>query len=448
MGSAYDYRRIADAVEAEIGAGALRPGDRLPPQRDFARRRRIADSTAARVYRELARRGLTVGEVGRGTFVRAAAPPPAPALAEPSPHAVDLTLNHPVVPGQAALLAAGLAPLLRADVLDSALRPAGVAGTAAARFAATELLARGGWRPEPGRVLFAGNGRQAVAGVLSALVPPGGRLGVEELTYPVLRALAPRLGVSAVPLAVDAEGVVPDALAAAHRAAPLGAVYLQPTLHNPLGTVLSERRREDLARVVRAAGVPVVEDAVWGFLRPDLPPLAALLPESAVVVDSLSKRLAPGLGLGFAVVPGRWREGVAQAVRATGGGPPGFALDAAARWLADGAVHAVADAKRRDAAARQEAAAAALAGFAVRGDPAGYTCWWELPAPWRAEEFAAAAAARGIAVTPGAAFAATGARTPNAVRLGLGSPPVDDLARALGALAALARSAPGDVRGR
>ncbi|WP_218577245.1 GntR family transcriptional regulator [Phytohabitans rumicis] len=71
-----DYRLIADALADDVTAGRLRPGDRLPPQREFARARGIASSTAARVYGELVRRGLAVGEVGRGTFVRAAAPHP------------------------------------------------------------------------------------------------------------------------------------------------------------------------------------------------------------------------------------------------------------------------------------------------------------------------------------------------------------------------------------
>src|SRR6478735_3345230 len=80
-----DYRRIADRLADDIAAGRLRPGERLPPQRAFARRRGIAGSTAGRVYAELVRRGLVVGEVGRGTFVRAAQVPSGRALTEPSP---------------------------------------------------------------------------------------------------------------------------------------------------------------------------------------------------------------------------------------------------------------------------------------------------------------------------------------------------------------------------
>ena len=79
-----DYRLIADEVAAAVAGGRLRPGDRLPPQRRFARQHGIADSTAARVYGELIRRGLAVGEVGRGTFIRAAPPRTEPLLSEPA----------------------------------------------------------------------------------------------------------------------------------------------------------------------------------------------------------------------------------------------------------------------------------------------------------------------------------------------------------------------------
>lgn len=442
-----DYRWIADQVAARIAAGRLRPGDRLPTQRAFARRHGIADSTASRVYAELARRGLVVGEVGRGTFVRAAPRRGVPALAEPAAARIDLELNHPVVEGQSELLGAALAGLGRPDVLAAALRPAGAAGTAEAREAVAGLLARPGWAPDDGDVLFAGNGRQAVAAALSALVPTGGRLGVEEFTYPVVRTLAGRLGITPVPLACDAHGVLPQAVRAAHREAPLAAVYVQPTLHNPLTVTMPRTRRAELAAALRESETAAVEDAVWSFLRQDdaPPPLAAFAPERVIHVDSLSKRLAPGLTLGLAVVPPPLAARVATALRAGAWTAGGYALQAAVCWIADGVAASVAAAKREDAAARQRVAATALAGFAVRTDPRGYFCWWDLPEPWRADTFTAAAARHGIAVTPGASFAVGPHRAPDAVRLGLASPPPELLAEALGVLASIARSSPEDV---
>ncbi|MFF5783640.1 PLP-dependent aminotransferase family protein [Streptomyces sp. NPDC012693] len=437
-----EYRRIADRVEAAVRDGRLRPGDRLPPQRVFARRHGIANSTAIRVYGELARRGLVVGEVGRGTFVRAAPPLPGPALAEATGAApVDLQLNYPGFEGQSELMARALAALGRPDVLaDAVTRPAAATGTPEARAAAAAVLARPGWAPDPESVLFAGNGRQAIAAALSALVPPGGRLGVEALTYPLVKAVAERLGIRLVPLVLDADGVRPEALAAAHRAAPLAAVYLQPTLHNPLSSTAGPARRTELAELLRSLDLTAVEDTTWAFLVPDAPaPLAAHAPERVLLVDSLSKRLAPGLTVGYLVVPGPRRAAVAEALRSGAWTAGGLALAAATRWAGDGTVAEAVTAKRADAAARHALVLRRLDGYTVRASPYAYYCWWELPAPWRAETFTAAAAARaGVAVTPGGAFAVGSGTAPDAIRVGLASPPHAVLDEALARLAGLA----------
>jgi DNA-binding transcriptional MocR family regulator len=381
-----DYRQIADAVAADIASGRLRPGEPLPPQRAFARRHRIANSTAARVYGELAMRGLVTGEVGRGTFVRAASEP---ALTDPGGAPVDLQLNFPVLPEQSALLATSLAAMLRPDVLANALQPGAVTGTAPARAAAADLLARNGWRPEPGRILFTGNGKQSLAAAIAATA--------------------------------------------------VRAVYLQPALHNPLGVTMPAARRAEVVAVLDELDLPVIEDAVYTFLC-DEPPLAALAADRTVLVDSLSKRIAPGLTLGFVVPPASLVDQVAAAVRGGGWTAPRFAVDVAAHHIADGTAAAVQLAKRADAAARQRIVADRLAGFAVHADPRTYHCWWELPSPWRADTFVAAAAREGIAMTPAASFAVGTA--PNAVRLALASPPMDRLSAALDLLAGIARATP------
>lgn len=442
------YRRIADRIAEDITAGRLRPGERLPPQRKFARRHGIAASTAERAYGELVRRGLVVGEVGRGTFVRAARlGPVGRALTEAATTApVNMELNYPSAPGQSELLAPALAPMLRPDVLTEALRPAPAAGTVQAREAVAALLATPGWRPAPDRLLFTGNARQAIAAALASLVRPGGRVGVEELTYPLVREIAGRLGVRLVPLDTDEGGLRPESVAAAHRAAPLSALYVQPTLHNPTSVTTGEARRRQLAETVADLDIPVVEDRIWSFLADPAEaadPLAAYAPHLTHVVDGLSKRVAPGLTAGFLVVPEHRVEAVAAAVRSGGWSAGRFALEAGVRWIGDGTVERLVAAKREDAARRQRLVAEHLGGFRVRCDPRAYFAWWELPAPWRADTFAAAAAVQGVAVTPGTAFVVDPKRTPDAVRLGLASAALPDLERALGVLADVVRDGPG-----
>jgi DNA-binding transcriptional MocR family regulator len=111
-----DYSALVHEIAAEIETGRLKPGERLPPQRTFAYERRIAASTAGRVYAELLRRGLVVGEVGRGTFVAGQARDPGHVRTEPDDGRIDLEFNFPTIPQQASMIARSLAGLQRVDV--------------------------------------------------------------------------------------------------------------------------------------------------------------------------------------------------------------------------------------------------------------------------------------------------------------------------------------------
>src|SRR6476659_2223155 len=128
-----EYLKLADTIAAEIADGALKPGDRLPPQRSFAYERKIAVSTASRVYAELLRRGLVVGEVGRGTFISGDARRGAAAPSEPRGIRLDLDLNYSMLTNQTALIAKSLDGLHKPAALHAALRQATSVGTPAVR---------------------------------------------------------------------------------------------------------------------------------------------------------------------------------------------------------------------------------------------------------------------------------------------------------------------------
>lgn len=440
-----DYRVIADELAADIAEGRLRPGDRLPPQRDFAFRRGIAPSTAARAYAELRRRGLVAGEVGRGTYVRLEGSTAGSGFGEPREGGlIDLELVVPVLPEQPAMLAAALAAFAqRADVLRASLGPAATAGDAGQRATAAAGLARPDWTPDPAGIRFAGNGRQGLAGALATLAPPGARVGFEALTYPAAKAVASRLGLVPVPIALDEHGMRPDALEEACHAG-LAAVYVQPTLQNPLGPTMPEARREAIAGALRRHDIVAVEDAVYGFLDADAPPpLAAFAPERVIYVDSLSKRVGPGCSLGIvAAPPGAMAEQLGRALRTGAWGAMALPLELGLSLIADGSAARLEAAKRADSLRRQAAAEEALRGLTLRRGNGGYHLWLELPPGWRAESFAGAALRQGVVVTPAAAFAVGAAHAPSAVRVALASPPPDQLRQGLATLAQLAAAGP------
>ena len=433
-----DFITVADKVAAEIALGRLRPGDRLLPQRAFAHRHDMAVSTASRVYAELARRGLVAGEVGRGTYVRALPAPAYPPLVEPAAAPVDLELIFPLLPEHGGILAHALAQLAGSPTFFQALRPIGAAATQPAREAAAAFLARPGWVPDPACVLFGGNGRQAIAAALAALARPGDRVGVETMSYPVVKGIAARLGLILVPVEMDGEGMVPEALASVHRTTPLAAVYVQPSLHSPLGTTMGEGRRAALARLLSDAGLIAIEDGVYSFLADGDTPLAALAPGCAIFVDSLSKRVAPGLTLGLLVAPEPLVGRLAAALRSGAWSASGLPLAAGVQWMSDGSAQVIAERKRADARTRQAVAREMLGGLGLSGDPRAYHAWLPLPEPWRADVFAAAALRRGIAVTPGSAFTVGVGQAPAGIRLALASPDLPALAAALDMLRRLA----------
>jgi DNA-binding transcriptional MocR family regulator len=438
--SRFEYIRLADAVAADIAGGALKPGDRLPPQRAFAYERKIAASTASRVYTELLRRGLVVGEVGRGTFVSGESRHPIATLPhEPRAVRIDLEINYPMLPTQAAMIAKSLAGLERAEALDIAQRQGSSGGTQAARNIASGFMARPGWTPNSEQFAFTANGRQCIAATLSALVPAGGRCGVEALTYPFIKGIAARLGITLVPLAMDAQGVRPDSVQKAHREGQLSALYIQPTIQNPLGMTMPAARRADLMRVVEKLDLTVIEDSVYGFLS-DEAPMAAMAPDRCVVLDSLSKKVAPGLALGFIVAPPRLRENILNSIRSGGWTASGYAFAAGQRLMGDGTATELIRLKRADAQRRQQMAAERLAGFEIQADRKSYHLWLSLPQHWRSQSFVAAAARRDIALTPSTTFCITPGHAPNAVRLALAAPAIEQLDFALRTLADILRT--------
>ncbi|WP_031393074.1 aminotransferase-like domain-containing protein [Sphingomonas sp. STIS6.2] len=433
-----DFKTIAQEIADDIALGRLQPGDRLPPQRIFAFNRGIAASTASRVYGELVRRGLITGETGRGTFVRHASSSDSPPLAQPPTTRINLETTYPVLDGQQALLSGALAQFASSeDALHRVLRETSVRPSIVIRDSIAQSLSGDGWRLASNSLLFAGNGRQAIAATFSAVAMVGERIGFDALTYPVAKTIAAKLGLVAVPLAMDEQGVRPDAIERAHRTAPLRAIFIQTTAHNPLGLTMPAPRRVELAVLVeRLTGPVIIEDVIYAFVDGTAPPpLAAIAPNHTILIDSLSKRIAPGMTLGMIVAPPDYVERISASIVAGAWSAGGFALELGARWLADGTVAALVQKKRQDAAQRQIVARRALKGLSIRAHPSSYFLLLELPQRMRAATLVEAAAARGIAIAPASAFAVAGAHAPNAVRIGLANISLRNLDAALTTIA-------------
>lgn len=438
------YRAIADALAEDVRSGRMRPGTRLPTHRDLAWRLGLTVGTVTRAYAEAERRGLIAGEVGRGTYVRGAAPADvgisySPADASSQPTLIDLSLNFPVIPGHEAELAAALGRLAGRGDLAALLPYHPHAGRPPDRAAGARWIGRSGLAVEPDDVAVTAGGQHGIVACLAAVAASGDTVLVESLTYPGVKAAAALLGLKLVGVAIDEEGVVPEALAAALRTTNAKALYCMPTLHNPTAIVMPERRRRAVAELASSHGIPVVEDDCYGFLTPDAPPpIAALGICEGLFLTSLSKSIAAGQRIGYVAARPARLERVTQAIRATSWMASPIAAAIASDWIGDGTAERMVRERRTEAAARQRMVEAALPGGRAPGGAVSYHAWLTLPDRWRADEFVAEARRRGVAVTPPTAFAVTRQAAPDAVRICYGAAAGrDELARGLEILAGL-----------
>jgi len=414
------YLAIAEALQEDVSRGRLQPGARLPTHRELAYRLGVTVGTISRAYLEAERRGLVVGEVGRGTFVRRLGPDSAQVGSIANPVPINLALNQPAPAAPASELATTLAHLSRQNDLEKLLAYRDERGHAAHREAGAAWLARSGIAAGAERIAVTCGTQHAFHVTLLAVTQPGDTLLVEALTYPGLKTLAARLGLRLQGIAIDREGLIPESLEAACREGKPRALFIMPTLHNPTTATLSAARRAAIAEIARRHDLLIVEDDIYGFLCDEHPgPIANLAPERTFYVTSVSKSLAAGLRLGYIAAPAEYVARIAAAIRSSVWMAPPLIAEIVTRWIRDGTAARLAEVCRQDVRRRQVRAMQILGGYDIETHPASFHLWLHLPEPWRWADFVAAAEKRGVRITPPDVFVAGRAAAPHAVRVGL-----------------------------
>jgi DNA-binding transcriptional MocR family regulator len=427
------FKEIVDVLAADIRAGKIPPGTRLPTHRELAAREGLALVTATRVYAELAAVGLVSGEAGRGTFVREASLPPRQASDQRAfaDDVVDLNFNYPSVPGQADLLRNALRGLASSGDLEALLRYQYHGGRPHERASVALHLEQRGLSVRADQVLIVSGAQHGLAVAALATLQPGDVVAVDALTYPGFRVLAETQRLELVPLPAAADGPDLGALAQLCVTRRVRAVYTIPTLHNPLGWVTSEQSRRRLVSIAREHGLLIIEDAAYAYLvEQPPPPLAVLAPESTLYVSGLSKSVATGLRIGFVVAPKQLVGALERAIHATTWNTPALMTAIATGWLNDGTVTRLEAEKRADARRRQAVARDVLNGLEFVGHPSSYFLWLPLPGEARADQVAAALMRETVSVSTAEPFATT-KNPPHAIRLALGSVDLDVLAQSL-----------------
>ena len=415
------YLAIADLIAADIRTGRLSSGDRLPPQRKLAARLSLDFSTVARGYVEAQRRGLIESRVGHGTYVHGGRR----IEGAPRPDVVDLSMNLPPEPSDPDLLDQmrdGLADVSRD--LVALLRYQGFGGSPADKDAASAWLGRRALVPSQERVFVTPGAHAAILGILSMVARPGDTVLSEAITYPGVRSIAAQMGLNLVGVAMDDDGIDPDALAqACARHAPK-ALYLNPTLQNPTTITLSEGRREAIAAVARRCRLPIIEDDAYGFIPHGggIHPFAAIAPDITWHIAGLAKCIGAGLRAAYVVAPDA-RSGwpFAAALRAANVMASPLTVALATRWIEDGTADTLLRFIRAETIARQKLVAGILPPGRYKADPLAFNLWMPLPRPWTRSAFAGHMRSTRVGIVTSDAFVVSG-DPGEVVRVCLGGP--------------------------
>ncbi len=431
------YLAIADSIGEAIVAGTLPTGAKLPPQRNLAYDLGVTLGTVTRAYREVERRGLTGGEVGRGTFVLGDRRSQSDAFISQipeSPGTIELIHATPI-----ALPAGG--PLAR--TLHAIADNAGVDRLLDYQFntgmddhidAGARWLTLCGMETESDNVTLTSGAQQGVLATLMATAEPGDTILVEKLTFPGVIHLARTLGYRLEAVDIDERGIVPDSLEHVARRTGAKILYCMPTLHNPTVVTMPEERRHAVADIAKRYGLVVIEDDIWGPLaETGIPPLAHILPEQTVHVSSLSKCLAGGFRIGYLRASRALTRKIRTAMRIISWMPAPLMAEVARRWIVDGTAHTVIDWQRKATARRVSIARKHLKDFDLTAHDSAHHMWLKLPGDWSGDNLKRELDDRGVRVLPVATFCpASLTKEPAAVRLAIGQPADEDrLERAL-----------------
>ncbi|HEY8296273.1 MAG TPA: PLP-dependent aminotransferase family protein [Micrococcaceae bacterium] len=328
-------------------------------------------------------------------------------------------------PDIASLPLAGLAQTAAGIVAESgpqALQYSGGQGTVELRSLICELMALEGITGADADDVAVTVGSQSALDIVTKLFcNPGDVVLAEEFTY--MGALGTFAAYEADVQAVkaDQDGLVPDDLRrriTALKGAGKGIkfLYIIPNFNNPTGITLSGERRQRVVDICRDANVLVVEDNPYGLLRyggASLPALKAANPLDVVYLSSFSKIFAPGLRMGWALIPEHLKNRFFLSGEAATLCPPAFNQMLVAAYLREHDWTGQLAVSRRLYRQRRDALMAALVEFLPAGirwtvPDGGFFSWLTMPSGLDTQMLVPPAIGAGVTFIPGAVFSSSG----------------------------------------
>ena len=307
------YEYLYRCIRSDILSGKLTAHQRLPSKRALAEHLRISVITVEGAYQQLEAEGYVYTQPKRGFFICPVETPLSPSAqpsipAEPSPPVwnLDLSRNQADV----SLFPTATWARLTRQVLaeDNFLAPAPHQGLFSLRQAIAEDLRHSRGMAVLPEQIVVGAGAEYLYLLLAQLFGPNAVFAVEDPGYPKIRQVYQKHGAACIPVPMDRQGLVPDALAASGA----NVAHISPTHHYPTGIVTPIGRRQALLRWAEETGGFIIEDdydSEFRFVGRPIPTLQSIDTSGRVVyMNTFSQTISPSMRVGFMVLPLRLLE--------------------------------------------------------------------------------------------------------------------------------------------
>ncbi|HYQ10978.1 MAG TPA: PLP-dependent aminotransferase family protein [Gaiellaceae bacterium] len=298
---------------------------------------------------------------------------------------------------------------------------------------------------EPGRVIVTSGSLQGFV-FLAEQLARGKRVLVEAPTYDRPLKILARLGAEVVTVAMDEEGLLPEELPEGDFAF----LYTIPTFQNPSGRTLSLDRRRRLAELARERELLVLEDDPYGLVRYEGEPLPSVFDlaegENVAYASSFSKTVAPGLRVGWFVLPSELAKEVEALAVSTYISPPYLSQATVLEFARSGQFEPNLERVNGLLRERRDAMLGALArelpGDASWTQPeGGYFVWLDLPSGPLAAELLPEAEEAGVTFVKGSDFYPGGRGGERSLRLAFSFVSPDEISDGMALLGGLVRAA-------
>jgi 2-aminoadipate transaminase len=337
------------------------------------------------------------------------------------PEIVSLAGGSPYVAALPLDVVGGMIGRLVADHGEQALQYCTAQGDVGLRERICDVMALEEIQAHPDEIVVTVGSQQALDLLARIFVDPGDVVLVEAPSYVGALGAFASYQANIVHVAMDDDGLIPDALQEAIRRAEASGrrakfLYTVPNFHNPAGVTLAAARRPQILDICRRAGLLVVEDNPYGLLGFDGEPMRALRADDAegvVYLGTFSKTFAAGVRVGWAVAPAAIKEKLILAAESAVLCHSSFAQLTVREYLSTQSWREQIKAFRELYRERRDATLEALAGMMPPGchwtrPGGGFYVWLRLPDGINSKAMLPRAISSRVAYVPGTGFYADG----------------------------------------